>query len=313
MILGIDTSCYTTSMAVVSLESGAPIYEKNQSLTVKPGERGLRQSEGFFQHVNRLAETFDDLVKVVAPSQIRAVAVSSRPRPIDESYMPVFQAGLLFANNIANALGVPLYRYSHQEGHLMAAIYSSDIERVPQQFYGLHLSGGTTELLNVETNEDGFNINCIGGSLDLNFGQLIDRIGVKLGFAFPCGKQMDALAQSEPHDDYFKLKLKDPEHFNISGLENKYLQLIETESAAYSCRHIFNTIAWLLIQLVMPLDNPQIVIFSGGVASNSIVKSIIKNKILDRQVFFAKPEYARDNALGIAELGRLKYIREQSL
>ncbi len=313
MILGIDTSCYTTSMVVISIESGAPIYEKNKNLTVKPGERGLRQSEGFFQHVNKLTETFDDLVKSVSPGQIKAIAVSSRPRPIDQSYMPVFQAGLLFANNIANALGVPLYLYSHQEGHLMAAIYSAKINSIPSRFYGLHLSGGTTELLNVQSIEDGFIIDCIGGTLDLNFGQLIDRIGVKLGLAFPCGKEMDLLSRSEMHHDYFKLKLKEPEHFNISGLENKYLQLIETNSAAYCCTHIFNTIARLLIQLVTPLDKDQMVIFSGGVASNSTVKTVIENAFKDRKIYFALPEYARDNALGIAELGRLKYIREQNV
>jgi len=313
MILGIDTSCYTTSMVTLSIESGSPTYEKNQNLTVKPGERGLRQSEGFFQHVHKLAETFDDLVKHVSPGQIKAIAVSSRPRPQDQSYMPVFQAGLLFANNLANALGVPLYRYSHQEGHLMAAIYSAKISNIPKQFYGLHISGGTTELLYVSAIEDGFSVDCIGGTLDLNFGQLIDRIGVKLGFSFPCGKEMDLMAQSENHKDFFKVKLKDSEHFNISGLENKYLTLIETNSASYCCRHIFNTIGWLLSQLIEPLNHKEIVVFSGGVASNSIVRAIIENNFKNRKVYFAMPEYARDNALGIAELGRLQYIGERNV
>ena len=311
MILAVDTSCYTTSMIAIDIESGRQLFELNQNLAVKPGERGLRQSEGFFQHVHRLTESFDMLCKQFEAKKIKAIAVSSRPRPVENSYMPVFHAGLLFASNIANALSVPLYQYSHQEGHLMAAICTSELTEVPKRFYGLHLSGGTTEILDVISHEDGFEIELLGGTLDLNFGQLIDRIGVKLGLAFPCGKALDEFAQINRHNDSFKVKLGEPLAFNLSGLENKYLKLIETESIDYCASHIFNTIAEILKKILvsMPLNQP--IILSGGVSANSIVKEILIRDFKRQPLYFAKPEYARDNALGVAELGRIKFLKEQ--
>jgi len=310
MILAVDTSCYTTSMIVIACDTGQILFELNKNLAVKPGERGLRQSEGFFQHVHQLTASFEALSLAVDVKNIKGVAVSSRPRPLENSYMPVFHAGLLFCTNIANALGVPLATYSHQEGHLMAAIRTSGLNPCPDWFYGLHLSGGTTEILKVKTLDDGFEETLIGGTLDLNFGQLIDRVGVKLGLSFPCGKEMDALAKLDDHKDAFKMKLKTDLTFNLSGLENKYMQLIEIHSVSYVCSHIFNTIAGILTQLIKPLPTDVPIILSGGVASNSLICSQLKHKLSDKKLYFAQPEYARDNALGIAELYRRKLIKE---
>jgi len=297
-------------MIVIDYRTGQILFELNKNLAVKPGERGLRQSEGFFQHVHQLTASFEALSLAVDVQKIRAVAVSSRPRPLENSYMPVFHAGLLFCTNIANALGVPLGTYSHQEGHLMAAIQTSGLSDCPESFYGLHLSGGTTELLKVKSLDDGFDEVLIGGTLDLNFGQLIDRIGVKLGLSFPCGKEMDDLAKLETHEDAFKITFKTDLNFNLSGLENKYMQLIETHDVSYVCRHIFNTIAHILIQLIKKIPSDFPVILSGGVASNAQISALLKRKIKDKNLYFAKPEYARDNAYGIAELYRRKMIKE---
>lgn len=306
MILGIDTSCYTTSMIVID-DKGNILYENNHMLKVKPGERGLRQSEGFFQHVNKLSEVFSDLVLKVNPKDLKGIAVSSRPRSVEGSYMPVFQSGVLFATNLSNALGIPLYEFSHQEGHLMAALHSLKVDPIPEKFIGLHLSGGTTELLSVKWKDEAFTIELIGGTLDLNFGQLIDRIGVNLGLRFPCGKEMDQMAQSETHSEYFKVKNVDFGRFNLSGLENQYNKLIVEKTAAYCCRHIFNTISNLLFQLIsdFPLEIP--IVFSGGVSSNSIVKEWLKHSCPYKSLYFAPPEYSRDNALGVAEMGRLQH------
>ena len=310
MILAVDTSCYTTSMIVIDRETGQILFELNKNLAVKPGERGLRQSEGFFQHVHQLTASFEALSHSVDAKKISAIAVSTRPRPLESSYMPVFHAGLLFCTNLSNALGIPLGTYSHQEGHLMAAIRTSGLTSSPEWFYGLHLSGGTTEILKVKTLDDGFEETLVGGTLDLNFGQLIDRIGVKLGIQFPCGKEMDALAKLEPHDDAYKMKLKTDLTFNLSGLENKYMQLLETHSASYICTHIFNTIAGILMLLIKPLPSEYPIVLSGGVASNSLICSLLKRELNDKTLYFAQPEYARDNALGIAELYRRKLIKE---
>ena len=304
MILAVDTSCYTTSMILVENETGRILFELNKNLMVKPGERGLRQSEGFFQHVRQLTEAYDALSREFDPRQITLVAASSRPRPVEGSYMPVFHSGLFFALNIANTLNVPIVQTSHQEGHLMAALITSGVVSIPQRFYGLHLSGGTTEMLDVTYINQQFDIKLLGGTLDLNFGQLIDRIGVKMGLAFPCGKAMDALAQKVSHQEAFKIKNKTETTFNLSGLENKYLALMDTMEHNHVCRHLFNTLAHILYKLIEPLDPNVPVVLSGGVSSNAIVKTMLCDHLKDRKLLFAKPEYARDNAYGVAEIGR---------
>lgn len=223
--------------------------------------------------------------------------------------MPVFHAGLFFALNIANTLQVPLFQTTHQEGHLMAALVTSGANTIPNRFYGLHLSGGTTEILDVTYVNQQFDIKLIGGTLDLNFGQLIDRIGVKMGLAFPCGKAMDALAQEAVHHEAFKVKTKTETTFNLSGLENKYLALIDTEDHAYLCRHLFNTITQILTKLIEPLDATIPVVLSGGVSSNAIVKTALRDYMSNRTLLFAEPQYARDNAYGIAEIARRHILR----
>lgn len=87
--------------------------------------------------------------RAVSESGIRrenicAVAVSERPRPVEGSYMPVFRAGVSVAESIAAALRVPVYRYSHQEGHIAAVCGALD-ESV--RTVSFHLSGGTGEIL----------------------------------------------------------------------------------------------------------------------------------------------------------------------
>ena len=89
--LGIDTSNYKTSVAVVDC-SGKVLFNHQEYLEVKKGERGLRQSEAFFQHVQRLPDAIQKALSDFAIREnIGAVSFSTRPRPIEGSYMPVLR------------------------------------------------------------------------------------------------------------------------------------------------------------------------------------------------------------------------------
>jgi N6-L-threonylcarbamoyladenine synthase len=186
MILGIDTSNYTTSLAIVS-KDGEILADVRRQLKVKDGEKGLRQSEALFQHLGNLPDLSGQLLEKYR-QDIVAVALSSKPRPIDGSYMPVFLAGLGYGQVISQALGVPLYEFSHQEGHIRACLQDTGFD-YKSRFLAWHLSGGTSELLLLDKGC----ITVVGGSKDISFGQLLDRIGVALGFNFPCGAEIDAL------------------------------------------------------------------------------------------------------------------------
>ena len=302
MILGVDTSNYTTSMCLLD-EEGRVLFEGNQLLKVKSGGRGLRQSDAFFQHVHELTTQFEKLVSRFDPMAITRIAVSNQPRFAEDSYMPVFNAGVLFCTNLANTIKVPVTYFSHQEGHLMAALKTCGINELPDQFYGFHLSGGTTEILMCSFENDRISTRQVGGSLDLNMGQLVDRIGTLMGLDFPCGKTMDLMAQKSSTDYFIRIKRRDDLNFNISGLENKFVQLLETHPFEDVARILFNTLSHILEDMILKLDKQLPIIMSGGVASNTVIRQEVFSALSTYQLYFAKPKYSRDNAFGVAALG----------
>ena len=192
VFLGLDTSCYTTSVAVFS-ETGDLLQDRRQILKVKPGGCGLMQSEMVFQHTRALPSLLE--AALCDEYDVAAMGASDRPRPQAESYMPAFLVGLGTARSLARALHVPLFLESHQENHLQAGLWSASWQ--PEgDFLMLHASGGTTDVLLVKGEGKGFRLEPVGGSRDLHAGQFIDRVGVALGLQFPAGPALEGLAAS---------------------------------------------------------------------------------------------------------------------
>jgi len=193
LILGIDTSNYTTSAALYDSESKKIIQQK-KLLPVKKGQLGLRQSDAVFHHVQQMPEIISALFENIE-AMPEAIGVSVTPRPVEGSYMPCFEVGRSFAQQLSDVLKIPVYRYSHQEGHIAAALYSAGIlEAMSSRMIAFHLSGGTTEAVLAVRNETGFDVEYICGSLDLKAGQAVDRVAGMLGLPFPGGKYLDELA-----------------------------------------------------------------------------------------------------------------------
>ena len=112
-VLGLDTSNYTTSLAVFDGREGINV---GKLLAVRPGELGLRQSEALFQHIRQLPQLMRELEQSGQLKNIIAVGASTRPRAVEGSYMPCFLAGASQGEGLASALGVPFYENSHQQG-----------------------------------------------------------------------------------------------------------------------------------------------------------------------------------------------------
>ena len=178
--LGIDTSNYKTSAAIVDSE-GQIAAEVSEFLDVPEGKRGLRQSEAFFKHSCRLPDQIGSLFSEVDPALIKAAGVSDRPRRQEGSYMPCFLAGTNLARELRSALKIPVFSFSHQEGHAAAVIPGSD------PFLFMHLSGGTTEFLLARPDELGYDMKIAGGTKDISIGQLLDRFGVALSLVVMAG------------------------------------------------------------------------------------------------------------------------------
>lgn len=297
--LGFDTSNYTTSVAEFHGVGGENC---SRLLDVKPGELGLRQSDALFAHVKRLPELVDALFSALAPDEIRAVGASTRPRAVEGSYMPCFLAGSSQAQNLARVLDVPFYAFSHQQGHIAAALWSAGrMELLQTPHLAWHLSGGTTELLLVTPEGKNVHAQKLGGTTDISAGQLIDRTGVMLGLPFPAGKHVDALSLASDRKDLFKVKTNGLS-FSFSGLENKVRQYHDAgasaeQTARYALLSVIHAIAAVTREALREYSGFPVV-FSGGVACNALLRA----RCREFDAAFAEPRFSSDNALGIALL-----------
>ena len=315
--LGIDTSAYTTSVAVVD-QDGACLSDARRLLSVKSGERGLRQSEAFFQHVNQLPELLAQALTDAGRPPLSGIAVSTAPRDVEGSYMPVFQAGVRIAESLSIALGIPLYKTTHQDGHLMAGCQSHPA-LLDRPFLAVHLSGGTTELLTCRFVGNGFQAALVGGSKDLSFGQLIDRVGVRLGLPFPAGKAMEALIlEGEAAEGMvFKPsafpKVKSGAWFNLSGLENKAYSLLEAgDKPAKVTAGLMDCLARTLLEAIRCVQSElshqaiEDVLIIGGVASNLRLRAALEQglRAISLNACYASVAASSDNATGVALIAR---------
>ena len=298
-VIGFDTSNYTTSIAFFDGTSGENV---SKLLPVKVGELGLRQSDAVFSHTKSLPELSGRLFSHIQAAEITAVGVSTRPRAVEGSYMPCFMVGYSHAKLLSDSLGVPLVEVSHQQGHVAASLWSAGhMELMDQPHLAWHLSGGTTELLLVEP--EGKNVKCtrIGGTSDISAGQLIDRTGQLLQLPFPSGKHIDALSREAAMKEVFKVKCTDMV-FSLSGVQNKVQQFHEkngvpAETAAYALRCVAKAVYLASEQALKAYPGLRIV-FSGGVASNSMLREVIR----PLNPIFSEPQYSTDNAMGVAVL-----------
>ncbi len=350
LALGIDTSNYKTSIALVDRDNNI-IYDDRAFLRVSNGEKGLRQQEALFQHINRLPNMIRSMFTEMDLTDkerysIDVVAVSDRPRNVDGSYMPCFNAGVSIGKTLATTLNVPIKFYSHQDGHIAAGKRFTALEN-SNEFIAFHFSGGTTEALKcVSINQDykvedvsPYSIEIIGGTKDISYGQLIDRIGVAMGYPFPAGEEIDngAIRMSsggvifdsnhpnhnndmglnndlvyKASEDYSipSIKVNDA-YINLSGIETSVLKLIENndyynkDAIAYKLMIEISKSILGLTKLLNEQTGINDFLYVGGVSSSSFIRSFLEKEGRKKglNIHFASPELASDNAVGIAFLG----------
>lgn len=310
LTLGIDTSNYTTSVAIYDGEN--ILQNCKKLLPVKAGERGLRQSDAVFHHTNQLADVFCDALNGF-DGKLDAIAVSSRPRDVDGSYMPCFMVGVNSAKILAKALNIPLYTVSHQSGHIAAALYSAGkLELMDEKFIAFHVSGGTTEALLVQKGvKNPLDIEIIAKTLDLNAGQLVDRVGVMLGLHFPCGAELEKLALKYNGSVTAKAALKGADCC-LSGVENICARMLSDgvlpEKIAFTCLMNIQKTLDKMTEVLIAKYGKLPLVYAGGVMSNSIIRKHFEEKY---SAFFAEPKFSSDNASGVAILANRLHEKEQ--
>ena len=305
---GFDTSNYTTSCAVC-FDDGSYRHER-QLLPLASGEKGIRQSNAVFYHTRALPGLFHALTEKL-DGKPAAVGCSVSPRDSAESYMPCFLVGETAASVAADVAGVPLYRFSHQAGHVAAAALTcSEPEILNHPFLSFHVSGGTTDLIHAEPDDETvIRIQPVVSSLDLKAGQAVDRVGLSLGLDFPAGPALERLAAQSVRSFRPAVFLRDG-CASFSGLENQCGKMLQDgESACDIAKFCLSYIAKALLLMTdyaLSIYPGLPVLFAGGVMSDLLIRAALAG--IDRAKF-AKPELSSDNAVGAAYLAMLAHRR----
>lgn len=316
LFVGIDTSNYTTSAALCD-EAGNVLCNAKLLLPVAEGERGLRQSDAVFHHVRNLPTVMAQLRQAVADAgedgEIVAIGVSARPRDAEGSYMPCFLSGMAAAETAGAMLGVPVLTFSHQAGHIMAALYSANATHlIGRHFAAFHVSGGTTEVLEVHPHgEHVFDVTLLGGTGDINAGQAIDRAGVYMGLRFPTGAEMERLAQTYTGKlPQMRVSVQGMT-CNLSGVENKARQMFDKEGdAAMTSAFVLDFVGRTLCGLrdgVREVLGDLPIVYAGGVMSCLRIRRMLA----EEGACFAQPQFSSDNAAGTALLARYTYMKTE--
>ena len=305
--LGIDTSNYASSIAVIDYAKGEVLLNEKHFLPVKQGECGLRQQDAVFNHIKNLIEILELVHNKFDLSCVQAVGVSVKPTNEENSYMPCFLVGKLLAQMVKTVKDVPVIHTTHQDGHLNSALFSLKNENLyKDKIIVFHVSGGTTDMILVE---NGQIVKTIGSSNDLFAGQAVDRLGVKLGFSFPAGVYVSQQASMCAETIKPKVSVKGL-NCNLSGLQNQCEKLIDQGyEQSYICKYCLSFIAHTLLKMA---DNAREcygnlpVVFVGGVMSSETIKDIITQKL--DNCYFVQPVFSSDNAIGTAAVAARKVI-----
>lgn len=299
--LGVDTSNYATSLAVFDTNAGEVVCDCKRFLPVQQGHLGLRQSDALFHHTAALPELLDELSRKTDLTQIAAVGVSARPRPVQGSYMPCFLAGVSAASAFCAARGLPLVQTTHQQGHIAAALFAAGgAQLFRQETLVFHVSGGTTDLLHCFGADC---VACIGTSSDLYAGQAVDRLGVRLGYDFPAGAQVSRLAAACSEAIRPRVSVKGTQ-CSLSGLQNQCERLLsEGRSPEYVSRYCLLCVAETLRRMAAAArrEHPGLpVVFAGGVMSSDTVREYVTAQL--PHAYFVPGKFASDNAIGVSIL-----------
>ncbi len=303
LYLGLDTSAYTTSLAVVD-HTEKLICDSRLPLVVEAGSLGLRQSEAVFSHLKNLPQLWKGHEKTIAGCRVGAVAASTRPRPLPESYMPVFKVSEAFGLFLAQTMGLNFLPSSHQEGHIMSGLWSAGLKQ--GRYLSVHLSGGTTEIIAAEEKKPGrLKTELLAQSSDLNAGQFVDRLGRLMGLDFPAGPKLETLAAMSRQGPVKLPVAVKGASISFSGPATKAERALQEGAkkedvarAVEVC--IADSLAAAIANLSPGASYYDGILIVGGVAANQFIRTRLAEKLSTSNLHFAGSPYASDNAVGLA-------------
>ncbi len=321
LILGIETSCDETGVALYDSEKGLLGHHLYSQIALHSEYGGVVPELASRDHVRKLLPLIDELLQEcgLQKSDIAGIAYTKGP-----GLVGALMVGACTGRALALALGVPAIGVHHMEGHLLAPMLEATPPEFP--FIALLVSGGHTQLVRV----DGIGeYRLLGESLDDAAGEAFDKAAKMLDLDYPGGPLIAKLAeQGEKGRFTFPRPMVDRPglDFSFSGLKTytlntvaKYAQangLPDDQTCAdIACAFQEAVVDTLVIKCRRALEqeNLQRLVIAGGVSANVCLRTRLESALLKIQagVFYARHEFCTDNGAMIAYAGCQRLLAQQ--
>lgn len=316
-VLGIETSCDETGVAIYDTERGLTADALYSQVAMHAEFGGVVPELASRDHTRRLLPLIQQVLDAagITRHELDAIAYTAGP-----GLVGALMVGASTAHGMARALGIPVLGVHHMEGHLMAPMLEEAAPAFP--FVALLVSGGHTQLVEVQ----GLGrYRLLGESVDDAAGEAFDKAAKMLGLAYPGGPQVARLAEAgDPTRFRFPRPMTDRPglDFSFSGLKTHTLTTLRQldqageldDQARADVARAFEeaVVDTLVIKCRRALDDTGLkrLVMAGGVSANARLRERLEHEASQRgaQVYYPRGRFCTDNGAMIAYTGAQRLL-----
>jgi N6-L-threonylcarbamoyladenine synthase len=317
LVLGIETSCDETAVAVYDSQAGLRAHQLHSQVALHAPFGGVVPELASRDHIRKLLPLLDQTLAEAGarPGDLAAVAYTAGP-----GLVGALLVGATVAVGLAFAWGIPAIPVHHLEAHLLAVFLEPDPPAFP--FLALLVSGGHTLLVDVRGLGD---YRTLGETLDDAAGEAFDKGAKLLGLPYPGGPALAALARrGTPGRFSFPRPLRHAAgvDFSFSGLKTALLQrvralevdgpLADDVRADLACGYEAAIVDALACQSLRALEQTghRRLVVAGGVGANLQLRQALDSAVgrVGGSVYYPRPGFCTDNGAMIAYAGCSRWL-----
>lgn len=319
-VLGIETSCDETGVAIYDSERGLLADALFSQIALHREYGGVVPELASRDHVRKCLPLIREVLATaqLQPDHIDAIAYTSGP-----GLVGALMVGACIGRSLAYAWQVPALGVHHMEAHLLAPMLEAEPPQLP--FVALLVSGGHTQLVRVA----GIGrYELLGESLDDAAGEAFDKCAKMLGLPYPGGPELAKLAeQGDPSFDFPRPMLNRPGlDFSFSGLKTAVLTAIREQTSAAGVidpqvradiaasfqAAVVETLS-VKAQRALQQTGLKTLVMAGGVSANRELRRVLERDLaaIDAKVLYARPQFCTDNGAMIAYAGCQRLLANQ--
>jgi N6-L-threonylcarbamoyladenine synthase len=305
-ILGIETSCDETGIAIYDSERGLLAHHLHRQIDLHTQYGGVVPELASRDHIRHILPVLRQVLQEAHVSTVDGIAYTRGP-----GLAGALMVGAMFARSLGWAWQVPTVGIHHLEAHLLAPMLEENPPDFP--FIALLVSGGHTLLIRVMGLGQ---YEILGQSLDDAAGEAFDKTARILGLPYPGGPGIEQLAKQGNAERFpFKRPMLDRPglDFSFSGLKTAAAQALnkagadpqtKADLAASFQAAVIDTLVLKCERALVQTDFRTLVV-AGGVGANQLLRQRMQEmvSIVNATVFYPRPEFCTDNGAMVAYAG----------